>query len=103
MTTDQPRAIGAAEVVTKADLIPGRVVERWTDTTSAGVRVPMPCHERQTVVADRHTNGAVAVCRLCSQTYDLTLEPDFDGGHFAILTVAYLPYLISRQTPESHR
>ncbi|MFF5230246.1 hypothetical protein [Dactylosporangium sp. NPDC000521] len=92
-----PRAIGAGEHVTVADLTPGRIIERWTDTSTSTVRVPMPCHERQVVTASRHTVNAVAVCRLCSRTYELTLEPDADGGHFAILTVAYVPHLLSRQ------
>ena len=60
--------------------------------------MPLPCHERQVVTADRHTVHAVAVCRLCSRTYKLKLEPDADGGHFAVLTVAHVPYLLSRQS-----
>jgi hypothetical protein len=95
---EKPRAIGAGELVTKADLVPGRVIERWTDTTDTTIRVPMPCHERQVVTATRDTYSAVAVCRACSETYDMVLEPDFDGGHFAILTVASVQYLISRQS-----
>jgi hypothetical protein len=59
--------------------------------------VPLPCHERQIVTATRGTVSAVAVCRVCSETYDMVLEPDFDGGHFAIFTVAYVQHLISRQ------
>ncbi len=94
---DEPRAIGAGELVTKADLKPGRVIERWTDTTATTIRVSMPCHERQVVTAARGTYSAVAVCRTCSETYEMTLEPDFDGGHFAILTVAHVQHLISRQ------
>lgn len=96
--TPAPRAIGAGELVTKADLTPGRVIERWTDTSTTSIRVPMPCHERQVVTATRDTVSAVAVCRACSETYEMVLEPDFDGGHFAMLTVAYVPHLISRQT-----
>lgn len=94
---ERPRPIAAGEQVTKADLKPGRVIERWTDTTATHVRVPMPCHERQVVTATRGTISAVAVCRACSETYEMVLEPDFDGGHFAILTVAHVPHLISRQ------
>lgn len=95
--TPAPRAIGAGEQVTMADLIPGRVIERWTDTTATHVRVPLPCHERQVVTATRGTISAVVVCRACSETYEMVLEPDFDGGHFAILTVAHVQHLISRQ------
>jgi hypothetical protein len=95
--TPAPRAIGAGELVTKADLVPGRVIERWTDTSATTIRVPMPCHERQVVTAARDTYSAVAVCRACSETYEMVLERDSDGGHFAILTVAYVQHLISRQ------
>jgi hypothetical protein len=100
---EEPRPIAAGEQVTRADLKPGRVIERWTDTTATTIRVPMPCHERQVVTATRDTYSAVAVCRTCSETYDMVLERDFDGGHFAILTVAHVPFLISRQAPTPGR
>lgn len=92
-----PRPIAAGEQVARSDLAPGRIIERWTDTTATTIRVPMPCHERQIVTAPRDTYSAVAVCRACSETYEMVLEPDFDGGHFAILTVAHVQHLISRQ------
>lgn len=93
---DVRRPIGAGDPVTAADLTPGRVIERWTDPAAGGVRVRLPCHGRQAVTADPRT-AAAAVCRRCSQTYQLVLEPAADGGYFAILTVAYVPHLISRQ------
>ncbi|GAA3273529.1 hypothetical protein GCM10020218_018370 [Dactylosporangium vinaceum] len=37
-----------------------------------------------------------APVHVCSQTYHLVLEPDADGGHFTILAVAYVPYLVSQ-------
>ncbi len=90
--------IGAGATVTRAELTPGRVVERWTEPTRAGVRVPLPCHEAQRVTVDpeRAAGVAVVVCRVCSESYDLELSADSDGGHFARFTVAHRPYLLSR-------
>jgi hypothetical protein len=95
---DRPEPIGASAHVSKADLIPGRLVERWTEPTSGGrVRCPLPCHEVQEVVVDpRRGNEAVVICRVCSESYDLELRADSDGGHWAIFTVTLRPFLLSR-------
>lgn len=79
------------------ELTPGRVVYRWTDLVkdAKAVRVPLPCHEQQTIIADTAAE-AVAVCRLCSNTYDLQIIDDHDGGYTARLIVAYRPFLLSR-------
>ncbi len=85
------------DAVTSADLVPGQVIQRWTEQTPSGVAVPLPCHDGQAVKLDpdRATSG-VAVCRVCSESYDLELVEDFDGGYTAHLTVAYRPFLLSR-------
>jgi hypothetical protein len=95
---EEPAAIPAGATVRREDLTTGRVVERWTDPTAAGVFAPLPCHEGQAVNIDSQRAGgrAVAVCRQCSESYDVELVADSDGGFFAVFTVAHRPYLLSR-------
>lgn len=95
--------IGPEVTVARKSLRPGMVIVRWTEPSATdrpgerGVMVPLPCHEAQRVRVDA-TRGlrAAATCRQCSESFDLELTPDSDGGHFATLTVAYVPVLISR-------
>ncbi len=95
--------IGPEVTVTRRDLRPGVVIVRWTEPSATnrpgeqGVMVPLPCHDKQRVRVDAARGlRAAATCRQCSESYDLELQPDSDGGHFAQLTVAHVPVLISR-------
>lgn len=81
--------------VRPGDLAPGRVVYRWTDQAAAGVFAPLPCHEGQAVKLDPHWD-AVAVCRVCSATFDAELLPDADGGYTAQFVVACRLFVLSR-------
>lgn len=95
---DEPTIVGAGEAVDLNLLVPGCIVYRWTVPASQGrVRVPLPCHEAQAVVAD--PCGGVrplVVCRVCSTAYQLELWDELDGGYAAELTVAGQPVLLSR-------
>ncbi|GAA3386378.1 hypothetical protein [Cryptosporangium minutisporangium] len=100
-----PRPIGPGDPVPHSELRPGRLIARWTDNLrSRQVRVPLPCHERQTVTANpRRPLAGVVVCRVCSRTFDLELTDDNDGGYTAWFTVAYRPFLLSRAAPARAR
>ncbi len=96
-------AVGPEVTVKRKDLRPGLAIVRWTEPSATnrpgehGVMVPLPCHDKQRVRVDAAWGlRAAATCRQCSESYDLELTPDSDGGHFATLTVAHVPVLISR-------
>ena len=92
---DVPAPINPGRPVTRDDLIPGRLIVRWTVTGKTRVIAPMPCHDRQYVTADPTRGDAVAICRACGASYDLHLQPDCEGGHWAEYTFRYRPYLLS--------
>lgn len=101
----KPQRVGPDEDADPARLaIPGTVVRRWTRSLAeidptfdrpVLIVAPMPCHPRQQVTVPREVTGAVAVCRQCSITFNLTTWDEGDGGYAAEFTVAYTPFYLS--------
>jgi len=88
--------IAMDDPVTAGDLVPGRLIYRFTENLPRGlVRTAMPCCPRQ-IVRLGQREAVTAVCRHCSTTFDLNLWDQGGQDFRAEFTVAQWQFRLSR-------
>lgn len=100
----RPFVIGPMDEVEIGVLAKRQVVQRYTDNRrGGGVRMPMPCHEGQEIIAADTREAYRAHCRVCGRAYDLTLIDENDGGWLAVFRVVDIEILLSHAPKRRRR
>ncbi|NRQ31344.1 hypothetical protein HII36_05755 [Nonomuraea sp. NN258] len=89
--------------VTLAQLIPGRLVQRYTEEAGEEVRTDVPCCERRITVEARDGLETDLVCPFDGLRYTLVLVDDEDGGLWANFTVVGEVVMPRRRSPTRRR
>lgn len=86
---EQPKlpVIPASRPVTLDQLVPGQVVQRWTDPDGEVVTIDMPCCGRKLCLPNKQTTVETVVCQYDRIGYQVDLVDDGDEGLWAYLTV----------------
>lgn len=96
-------SIGPGSSVTLDQLIPGRLVQRYTEEMGEKVRTDVPCCDRWITVEAEDGLEVDVVCPFDGLRYTLNLVGDSDGGLWANFTVSTEVIMIQRRSPARRR